>query len=99
MTPVPLHYLPTSSNTNPFRFWDPPFPQYLDIPGAKGRFLGFCAVFIQAAVSSADGYFKSSKPPFHGFETDFGSPVHLFFSELDIVLWDGNSFDHCRRGK
>ncbi|KIO28112.1 hypothetical protein M407DRAFT_22733 [Tulasnella calospora MUT 4182] len=38
-------------NRNPFRFWNPPFAQYLDIPGAKGRFLGFCAVFVQAAIS------------------------------------------------
>ncbi|KAG9022422.1 hypothetical protein FS837_006369 [Tulasnella sp. UAMH 9824] len=39
------------SNQSPFRFWDPAFAQYLDIPGAKGRFLGFCAVFVQAAIS------------------------------------------------
>lgn len=36
---------------SPFRFWDPPITQYLDIPGAKGRFLAFCAVFVQAAIS------------------------------------------------
>ncbi|KAG8937576.1 hypothetical protein FRC00_003814 [Tulasnella sp. 408] len=40
-----------SNNRSPFRFWDPAFAQYLDIPGAKGRFLGFCAVFVQAAIS------------------------------------------------
>ncbi|KAG8973536.1 hypothetical protein FRC05_008707 [Tulasnella sp. 425] len=37
--------------SSPFRFWDPPINQYLDIPGAKGRFLAFCAVFVQAAIS------------------------------------------------
>ncbi|ORX35532.1 amino acid permease [Kockovaella imperatae] len=36
-----------------FHFWkDPgPFAQYLGIPGTTGRFLGFWAVFIQAAFS------------------------------------------------
>ncbi|KIO27521.1 hypothetical protein M407DRAFT_23211 [Tulasnella calospora MUT 4182] len=38
-------------NRSPFRFWDPPFAQYRYIAGAKGRFLGFYAVLIQAAIS------------------------------------------------
>ncbi|KAG8973538.1 hypothetical protein FRC05_008709 [Tulasnella sp. 425] len=39
------------SKSNPFRYWDPPITQYLDIPGAKGRFLAFCAVLAQAAFA------------------------------------------------
>ena len=36
-----------------FRYWKNPGPfvQYNDIPGAKGRFLGFWAVLTQAAFS------------------------------------------------
>ena len=36
-----------------FRFWKEPGPfvQYHDIPGAKGRFLGWWAVMTQAAFS------------------------------------------------
>ncbi|KAG9011071.1 hypothetical protein FRB90_007505 [Tulasnella sp. 427] len=40
-----------SQKSSPFRFWDPPVAQYLDIPGSKGRFLAVCAVFVQAGIS------------------------------------------------
>lgn len=41
----------TEIHHGPSTYWDPPFSQYLNIPGAWGRFLGFWAVFMQAAFS------------------------------------------------
>lgn len=49
------YHLLSLSGSGPLRYWDPPMNQYLGIDGAMGRFLGFFAVFMQAAVRPTGG--------------------------------------------
>lgn len=48
---IVLEVRATKEDQGPSTYWNPPFSQYLDIPGAWGRFLGFWAVFMQAAFA------------------------------------------------
>ncbi|KAG8948538.1 hypothetical protein FRC00_008582, partial [Tulasnella sp. 408] len=48
---IVLEVRANKENQGPSTYWSPPFSQYLDIPGAWGRFLGFWAVFMQAATA------------------------------------------------
>ncbi|KAG9022007.1 hypothetical protein FRB95_001000 [Tulasnella sp. JGI-2019a] len=56
--PTPESVPGAKVSSNPFKYWDHPFQNYLGIKGSSGHFLGFWATFMQACVS----YFGTEIP-------------------------------------